>query len=293
MNSMTGFGVARREVAGWDVRAEVQTLNGRFFSLRLRLAEAVRDLTPTLEERLKSAFRRGSVHCRVSLNCSAQGPEQFLDTTRLEALCRSIQKLRARLGLSGEVSPEWLLAVPGVADQLSAAEPEREVLEKAALEAVEEAIVAVVQVRRAEGDRLGEFLVGHLEEMRRLASALRQSAPTALEAYRERLRGRMEQLLSGTGLSASAEAVEREAAYMAERCDVTEELNRIESHLQEVADCLAAEGAVGRKLEFLAQELGRETGTVAAKVVDVEMSTVALALRQEVDRLREQVANVE
>ena len=112
-------------------------------------------------------------------------------------------------------------------------------------------------------------------------------------AYRERLRGRMDELLSGTGLSASAEAVEREAAYMAERSDVTEELNRIDSHLQEVADCLEVESAVGRKLEFLAQELGRETGTVAAKVVDVEMSAVALPLRQEVDRLREQAANVE
>ncbi len=293
MKSMTGFGVARRQVSGWEVRAEVQTLNGRFLALRLRLSEAVRDLTPVVEERLKSAFGRGTVHCRVSLSLPALPGGHSVDMDRLEVLCRSVQELRGRLGLAGEVSPEWLLAVPGVAAELAMAEPEREVLEKVVLEAVEEAVASALEVRGAEGRRLRQYLVEHLEEMRRLLSVLRERAPAAVQAYRERLRGRMEELLVGTGMSAAGEMLEREVAYMAERSDVTEELNRIDGHLEEVARCLEAEGAVGRTLEFLAQELGREAGTLAAKALDAEMSGVAVGFRQEVDRLREQVANVE
>lgn len=293
MKSMTGFGVARRQVSGWEVRAEVQTLNGRFLALRLRLSEAVRDLTPVVEERLKAAFARGTVHCRVSLSLPAQPGGHSVDMDRLEALCRSVQELRGRLGLAGEVSPEWLLAVPGVAAELAIAGPEREVLEKVVLEAVEEAVASALEVRGAEGQRLRQYLVEHLEEMRRLLSVLRERAPAAVQAYRERLRGRMEELLVGTGVSAAGETLEREVAYMAERSDVTEELNRIDGHLEEVARCLEAEGVVGRTLEFLAQELGREAGTLAAKALDVEMSGVAVGFRQEVDRLREQVANVE
>ena len=293
MKSMTGFGVARRQVSGWEVRAEVQTLNGRFLALRLRLSEAVRDLTPVVEERLKAAFARGTVHCRVSLSLPALPGGHSVDMDRLETLCRSVQELRGRLGLAGEVSPEWLLAVPGVAAELAVAEPEREVLEKVVLEAVEEAVASALEVRGAEGQRLRQYLVEHLEEMRRLLSVLRDCAPAAVQAYRERLRGRMEELLVGTGMSAAGETLEREVAYMAERSDVTEELNRIDGHLEEVARCLEAEGVVGRTLEFLAQELGREAGTLAAKALDVEMSGVAVGFRQEVDRLREQVANVE
>jgi len=293
MKSMTGFGVARQRVSGWEVRAEVQTLNGRFLSLRLHLNEAVRDLTPVVEERLKAAFARGTVHCRVSLSLPVQPGGHSVDMGRLEALCRAVQELRGRLGLAGEVSPEWLLAVPGVAAELGIAEPERQVLEAKVLEAVEEAVASALEARGAEGRRLRQYLVEHLEEMRRLVSVLRDRAPAAVQACRERLRGRVEELLVGTGVSAAGETLEREVAYMAERSDVTEELNRIDAHLERVGRCLEAEAAVGRTLEFLAQELGREAGTLAAKVVDAEMSGLAVGFRQEVDRLREQVANVE
>lgn len=293
MNSMTGFGLARREVPGWELRAEVRTVNGRFLSVRLQLAEPLREATPEVEAALKAAFQRGSVHCQVSLIPTAEAAGEPLNLARLEALCRSLQEVRRRLGLSEEVSPEWLLAVPGVAGQMALAEPESEGLSQAALEAVREAVERVSEARRAEGERLREFLRGHVEEMRRLSAALRERAPAAVEACRERLRLRVEELLSGSGLSAEGETLERELAYMAERSDVTEELNRIDSHLKEVALALEAEGPVGRRLEFLAQELGREANTLAAKVPEAEMGTLALGLRQEVDRVRQQVANVE
>jgi uncharacterized protein (TIGR00255 family) len=114
-----------------------------------------------------------------------------------------------------------------------------------------------------------------------------------VQSYRERLRRRVEELLAGTNVKLEGEALEREVAYLAERSDITEELDRIESHLVALARTLETEGAVGRTLEFLAQELGREAGTVAAKAADVEMTRLAFEFRQQVERVREQVANVE
>jgi uncharacterized protein (TIGR00255 family) len=298
MNSMTGFGVARRGAAGWELRAEVQTLNGRFLSLRLQLADALRDLTPELEATLKGAFRRGTVHCRVSLAPASQAAASAVDLARLEALCRSVLEVRRRLGLSPEVSPEWLLAAPGFAGELMAAERVAPTLAGSAREAVEEAVARAAEVRSSEGLRLREYLVGLHQEMGRLVATLRQRAPRAVQGYREQLRRRVEELLAGTnvapaGRAPEGEALEREVAYLAERSDVTEELDRIESHLVAVAGALAAEGAVGRTLEFLAQELGREAGTVAAKATDVEMTRLAFEFRTQVERVREQVANVE
>jgi len=293
MNSMTGFGVARREVEGWELRVEVQTLNGRFLSLRLRLPEGLRDLTPTVEEKLKRAFRRGSVHCHLSLGRAAGTASVAVDLERLEALCRSLQELRGRLGLAGEVTPEWLVAVPGVAQQLESAGPDRRVLEPVALEAVEEATAQAGELRQAEGRRIHERVAGNLEEMRRLVTAMNERAPQVVGACRQRLQRRVEELLAGTAVSAAGDALEREVAYLAERCDVTEELNRIDSHLQELAQSLESCGPVGRRLEFVTQELSREANTVGAKAADTEMAALVLAFRQEVERLREQAANVE
>jgi len=293
MNSMTGFGVARREVAGWELRAEVKTVNGRYLSLHLQLAEPLRDLTPEVEATLKEAFQRGSVHCQVSLSPTEEAVGTLLNLDRLEALCRAVQEVRRRLGLSEEVSPEWLLAAGAVAEEVTRRQPEPDRLQEAALEAVTEAAARARQARHTEGERLKGFLRGHLEEMRRLSQALRERAPAAVAAWRDRLRGRVEELLSGTGVSAEGEALERELAYLAERSDITEELDRVDSHLQEVGRCLEADGPVGRRLEFLAQELGREANTLAAKVPEAEMGALALRFRQAVDRMRQQVANVE
>jgi uncharacterized protein (TIGR00255 family) len=293
MNSMTGFAVARREVAGWELRAEVQTLNSRFLSLRLQLADALRDLTPEIEATVKAAFHRGTVHCRVSLVPATPAVASVVDVARLEGLCRSVLEVRRRLGLSAEVAPEWLLAVPGLAGELVAPERAVPMAKGAAREVVEEAVARAAEVRRGEGLRLREYLVGLAGEMHRLVAALRQRAPGAVQSYRERLRRRVEELLAGTNVTPQGEALEREVAYVAERSDVTEELDRIESHLAALQNTLETDGAVGRTLEFLAQELGREAGTVAAKAADVEMSRLAFDFRQQVERVREQVANVE
>jgi uncharacterized protein (TIGR00255 family) len=271
----------------------VQTLNSRFLSLRLQLADALRDLTPEMEAALKAAFRRGTVHCRVSLAPTTQAAASVVDVARLEGLCRSVLEVRRRLGLSAEVSPEWLLAVPGLAGELVAPERVAPTLAGVAREVVEEAVARAVDLRRSEGLRLRECLIGLEEEMHRLAAALRERALGAVQSYRERLRRRVEELLAGTNVKPEGEALEREVAYLAERSDVTEELDRIESHLVELAHTLETDGAVGRTLEFLTQELGREAGTVAAKAADVEMSRLAFEFRQQVERVREQVANVE
>jgi uncharacterized protein (TIGR00255 family) len=293
MNSMTGFGVARREVAGWELRAEVQTLNGRFLSLRVQLADALRDLTPEIEAALKKTFQRGTVQCRVSLAAATEAPASVVDLSRLEALCRSVLEVRRRLGLSAEVSPEWLLAAPGFAGELVAAERVVPMLAGSAREVVEDAAACAAEVRRGEGLRLRERLVSLHGEMQQLVAALRQQASGAVAGYRERLRRRAEELLAGTNVNPQGEALEREVAYLAERADVTEELDRIESHLVAMAGALGAPAAVGRTLEFLAQELGREAGTLAAKAADVEMTRLAFEFRTRVERVREQVANVE
>jgi len=293
MNSMTGFGVSRREVEGWEIRVEVQTLNGRFLSTRLHLPEEVRDLTPEIETRLKAAFARGTVHCRVGIQAESAATAPAVDVHRLEALCRSVQEVRRRLGLTEDVTPEWLLALPGVAGQLAAAGPGPEALESEVLATVDEAIAKVAELRKTEGARIAEHLAAGVRTMRTLAQEMRAHQLGVVQAQRDRLRARVEELLAGTGVSAGGEQLEREVAYLAERSDVTEELNRVDSHLEEVTTTLGQNGPVGRKLDFVAQELGRESNTIGAKAADTEVASLVLAFRQEVERMREQVANVE
>jgi uncharacterized protein (TIGR00255 family) len=293
MKSMTGFGVAGCEIDGWEVRAEVQTLNGRFLSTRVHVPDELRSLTPKIEARLKQGFERGTVHCRVSMRSTAGAEGPGVDVDRLEALCRTVREVRQRLGLKGEVMPEWLLAVPGVVGQVSSPGPDADALEKAVLTVTDEAVDQAVQLRCAEGARLAEHLQESVTTMRSLAQRFRERQPEAVEARREALRARITELLVGTDATPQEDQLERELAYLSERADVAEELNRLDSHLQEIDRTLDGDGPVGRKLDFLAQELGRESNTIGAKSADVEQVKLVLELRQEVERMREQVANVE
>lgn len=291
--SMTGF--ARR--AGGDGRIawtwEVKSVNGRSLDVRCRLPSGYDALEPAVRGAVQARCARGNVQVSLSLD-RAETP-QTLQVNR--ELLNQLLALVGELQEQVDAAPprlDGLLAVRGVVETVEEPESEeirdsREVALKADLEALIEDLAAA---RRQEGARLEEAVRGHLEEIARLAGSAAESAAAQPDALRERLRQQVNELLQAQpGLP--EERLAQEAAVLATKADVREELDRLQSHVTAARELLDEEAAVGRRLDFLCQELNREANTLCAKSPDTELTRIGLALKNAVEQLREQVQNVE
>lgn len=292
IRSMTGFGRAPFEVEGIPFGVEIRTVNHRHLDLSVRLPRGLAALEPVAKRRLQERFRRGKVEVSVSAPPGATAAHLELDAGLARRYLAFAAELRAQ-GVPGELDVARLLALPGVA-RLVEVPPAEEALEAALGAAVDRAAEAVCAMREAEGRALETELRGRLEGVGRLVSALEARAGGVVEAARERLRRRAEQLRQETGLLDEAR-LHQEVVIAADRLDVTEELVRLHSHLDQFRAVLdgAGDEPVGRRLDFLLQELGREANTVGSKGSDAEAAHLVVELKTELERLREQVQNVE
>jgi uncharacterized protein (TIGR00255 family) len=284
IRSMTGFGAARVESKDASVHAEVRSVNGRFLKVSMRLPARLASREHEMEALVRHSLRRGSVTLKVTMRHN--DPQMVVAVN--EEVVRAYQEVFRRLGI-----PEAPLAtLPGVLG----GEPEEVNDEAFALvrQAVTRALEALGAMRGREGAALAEILGGLCDAMERLAAEVRERAPRVVGEYRARLQTRLQQLVEGFGsLPTDAAMVAREVALLAERCDVTEELDRIAGHLAQVRELLAHGDEAGRTLEFLGQELLREANTIGSKSADAQMTHLVVQLKAELERFREQLANVE
>jgi uncharacterized protein (TIGR00255 family) len=289
---MTGFGRAEFEVAGAGYQVELRSVNQRHLDLQVRLPRSLARFEPELRRRLQGRFARGKLELAVSGRAGAA-----LETLRIdgEAAARYVEaarELAGRHGLGGALDVARLLGLPGVA---RFAEPELpEPLFAAALaDAAERAADEALVMRRAEGEALERDLRARLARIDVLVGQVEERAGTVQTAARERLRKRAEQLAAETGLADPARLAQ-ELVWAADRLDVTEELVRLRSHGEQFRAALeGGAGGVGRRLEFLLQEMGREANTVGSKGADVPVAHLVVELKTELERMREQVLNVE
>lgn len=289
---MTGFGNAEAPTPAGRFTVEMRAVNHRFSEVVVRLP---RDLS-TLEDRVRGVVQARVLRGRVDViimreERGSRAKTVRADTELAHAYAQALRELADVLGVSSEIGLSQLIAFPDVL-KVEEAREDLEALWPDLSRAVDEAVAGLVAMREAEGRRLAEDLLAHLERVEDLARLVEGRARIAVAEYAQRLRQRIAELLGEVPLDENRIATE--IAVFAERVDISEEVTRLGSHLvqfrQDVND---AAGAVGRRLEFVLQEMGREVNTIGSKASDLEITRAVIAMKGELESLREQVQNVE
>lgn len=294
IQSMTGFGAASFRVDGTPFQIELRSVNHRHLDVRVKLPRALAALEAGLRTRIQERFERGKIDCSVSAP-QGEGPAPRLEVDRqaLEAY-RAAARILVGDGIRDTLGTAELLALPGVA-RLVEPQLSDDALRDAAEPALDAALEGLAGMRAAEGAMLARDLEARLARLSELADALDARAGVIQQAVRERLRRRARQLENEVGVLDEAR-LHQELALAADRLDVSEEILRLRSHALQFHKALEAAGpgrAAGRRLDFLLQEMSREANTLGAKGADADAAHLVVELKTELERMREQVQNVE
>jgi uncharacterized protein (TIGR00255 family) len=277
-------------VAGGRLRVEIRTVNHRFFNVALKLPANLAVLEPDLREQLRRDFERGhiAVTGRWAVHPQEGDSSLYLNLERARAVVAHLRELQTALGIGGEVDVGLVARQPdvlgSVATELTVAWSDVEAI-------VLEAVAECKAMRRREGAVLVAEMRHRLDRLETLAAAVAARAPERLTRERDRLRQAVADLLDGRQIDDSRLA--QEVALIADKLDVTEELVRLRAHVAAARDSLATDGPVGKRLGFLAQEMGREINTLGAKANDAEIATAVIDMKGDLEKLREQLENVE
>ncbi|MBC8186650.1 MAG: YicC family protein [Proteobacteria bacterium] len=292
--SMAGFGRARREVDGLGLEVEVRSVNHRHLDLRIRLPRVLADEESAIKKRIGVGLSRGKVDVTVSLTMTAAAPILEIDEGIATQYVEASKLLRERHSLGDPIDVASLMSLPGVTRVIEA-EVEAEGLVAHLGEAIDEALAEMVAMRAAEGESLAAELDGRLARVEELAADFRSRSDEVVVVARQRLEKRAEQIKRDVGLLDEAR-LHQEIVIAADRLDITEELVRLQSHVTQFRETVNSAGLgqpVGRRLDFLLQELGRETNTVGSKANDAPLAQDVVELKTELERIREQVQNIE
>lgn len=295
MRSMTGYGRGTADAEGWRAVVEIRSVNHRFTDLKLRGVS----LNPAVEERVSNMVRskveRGAVTVTMRVERAGLTASVRIDEAAARRAHYTLHQLATRLGLSGEVSLELVCAQPGV---VVAAEDtddtDDEGLATCVISAAEQAVAQLVTMRETEGGALRDDLRNRLRLLTGMVDKVGELTANAPGDAQDRLRERLERLLQSTNTELDEARLAQEVAILADRLDVTEELVRLRSHLEQLDTLLGgASGAVGRRLGFLVQEVGRELNTVASKSQSADIARTIVDAKAELEKIREQVQNIE
>ena len=293
IRSMTGFGAGEAPVPGGRVLVEVRTVNHRFFSANLRLGRGLEAHETLVRDTLRDLLRRGhaNVSVRVEPDAGAEAAAVRVDLPRARAVADALETLRAELGLEGAVD---LGLLARVGDVIAVARDEGPEIPAAALRgAVEAAAAGVIAMREREGAALADDLMERAAAIDDALGHVEGRAPERLRAEAARLRERVAELAGG--VEVDPDRLAQEIAYLAERWDIGEETVRLRAHLARLRETVEAgpDEPVGKRLAFLVQEMHREVNTIGSKANDTDVAHRVIEMKNEVERLREQVENVE
>jgi uncharacterized protein (TIGR00255 family) len=288
--SMTGFGAAEGPVAGRRLRVEIRTVNHRYFNLSAKLPSDLSALEVELRERLRRDFDRGHVTVQARWAESAEaGPGFSIDLDRARQVAARLREMQSALGLGGEVTVELVARQAEVLNHATNGSGE------VVWSEVEPVVARAGQECRSMRAREGEALTAELRHrLDLLEESSRQNAaraPDRLTKERDRLRAAVTQLLDGH--TVNEERLAQELAFLADKLDITEELVRFRAHLQTAREAMTAAEPVGKRLGFLAQEIGREVNTMGSKAGDAGIAQLVIAMKGELEKFREQLENLE
>ena len=297
IRSMTGFGEAHTDISVGRVRVQLKTVNHRFFNASIRLPHGLERMESTVNEKLRAQIHRGHVHFAVAVERgtdSSEAPLPELDLERARRYQEVLEKLRSELdlpdpiGIDHFVRFQELFRAPTTESRLK-----EEVTPALVEELTERALAELLDTRSREGDRLETDMRERLDEISRASGAVAELAPARLHRERDRLRLQISELAAQPDID--EDRLAREVAYLAEKWDLNEEVVRLASHVNLFSETLTEGGdqGVGKRLGFVLQEMNREANTIASKANDSEIASLAVGLKEEIERLREQVENVE
>lgn len=291
ISSMTGFGAADGPVGDARASVEIRTVNHRFFSPNLKLPSAFSRWEGEIREILRQKIARGHVTLTARLD-RAGGPGPIIDEARLAQYAVTLRELQKKHALGGEVDLATVLRLPDVV--VSAGEEEMDSGAGEALAAiVNKAVENLISMRRAEGAQLAAFLVDRVAAVETRLAKVEKRAPIRLKEHHERVRRTVSELVGAAG--ADPQRIAQEIAILADKLDVAEELDRFRSHLaafRETAQSQTSE-PVGKRLGFILQEMVREANTIGSKANDAQIQEDVIAIKEELERIREQVENLE
>ena len=286
MHSMTAF--ARRECSEpWGTLVwEIRSVNHRYLEPGFRLPDTFRFLESSLREQLRTSLQRGKVDCTLQFQPAVNRDALTIDAELAQRYVQAAESIQRMLTAPAPLSAADILFRPGV---LCESGPDRYTVCAAALALFADALAELQVVRAREGAALAQFMAGRLQKMREQAAIVRTALPDILAAQKQKLRDRLAELQG----ELNQDRIEQELVHLAQRCDVDEELDRLETHIAEVIRIIQGKGAVGRKLDFLMQELNREANTLSSKSISTVTTQAAVELKVLIEQVREQVQNIE
>ncbi len=290
---MTGFGRSDGAYGAARWHWELRAVNGRGLDVRVRLPNGYEAMEQDVRRRCSARFKRGSLNATLMLKSEGADVDVRINQQALAQVIAAAKKVGAALGTSS-VSPDGVLRVKGVIETIEkeVSPADQEARQAELLASLDLALDAVAMARDREGAAIATALEQYIREIDELVGEIRGLAAAAIETAKQRLGDQVAKLLDrGAGLD--EQRLHQEAVLLATRSDVEEEIKRLSAHIESARSLLTSDGAVGRKLDFLAQEFNREANTICSKAVDARMSKAGLQLKVVIDQLREQVQNVE
>jgi uncharacterized protein (TIGR00255 family) len=297
IKSMTGFGRGKHEGDAFACTVEVKSVNHRFLDPHLKLPSEFASLELKLKRLVQSRLKRGRLDLFLNIERSQTVDFTFNEPV-LQAYVKAIEKLKKDFSLSGELDLVQLVRVPGIMnlEGVSLSAEGRQQIEEGIVQAAEQALSELEGMRTDEGMSLRDDILGRLNLIHDRVKIIRQQIPNALDAYQERLKVRLNELLRGAPVDPNR--LVQEAAFYVERSDISEEVTRLQSHVEQCEALLSSGEEAGKTLDFLLQEMNREANTILSKTTGMtgnglEIANAAIVIKTEVEKIREQAQNIE
>jgi uncharacterized protein (TIGR00255 family) len=288
---MTGYGRGECAKDGFKFTVELNSINRKQSDIAVNLPKELIELEPRIRDEINAELSRGRINAVVAYHRGGAATDRVeLDETLALAYVRAIQKLQKKTKLNGPVTLETVLRAPGVL-KLAETAVDADAVWPGVEVALKKALSRLVKMREREGRHLTDDLSARLGLLAAGVARIRESAPETLKRYRDQLQARVRE--AGLQLPVDDERLLKEVVLFADRCDITEEVTRLESHFQQFRDCLKSGEPIGRTLDFLSQEMNRELNTIGSKANAVEISQEVVRLKAELEKIREQVQNIE
>jgi uncharacterized protein (TIGR00255 family) len=292
--SMTGHGEAHRHEGGVSVAVEVRTVNNRYFKLSVRTSEGYSSLEPQIEALVRESIRRGTVQLNLRIDREASEEDYKLNEKVISGYLKQLEAIAGKSGAPIDpVLRAAVLSLPGVVSQPTAGWEKIEAQWPLIEATIKEALASLSRMRTEEGRAMSVDLTGNCRLIGEQLVAIEQRAPAVIEAYRARIIERLNKQLEEVGTRIEPADVVREVGMYAERSDISEEIVRLRSHLEQFRTVMTNEEMGGRKLEFLTQEMFRETNTIGSKANDSEIARHVIEIKTAIERIREMIQNVE
>ena len=293
INSMTGYGEAQGESDGISYAVTIKTVNNRYFKTAVKLPELAAFLEEDIEKLLRKNLSRGTVNYVLRLKEAPADVLFDIDETALGVVVEKLSRVGSSAGIEGTIEIGNLLNLPGV---IRPAEPDEEQIvqiREVVLKISQEALDKLKQMRAVEGEFLEADLAKRCQTIEGDLERISARSAVVMQIYTEKLKKRVNELLANAELKLDEESLVREVAIFADRSDISEEVARLDSHLKQFAQCCRGNDQAGRRLDFISQEMLREANTIASKASDTEITRFVVDIKCQIDRIKEQVQNVE